>query len=230
MNEDQKQLAIIAQSTAKAAATLCHGQGLDAITSGAFSACFETIYNEVMSRVPGQAPVQDLAQPVGGEATFAPGMDAVEDQLIAAFTAPGGAAPVMVDQGVIPIARPAPAPVAVPGIPPLPAPIAVQGASGHTPGPATVIGLNSSMIDMLEDALFHNPTNWKVWDSEKSSVQGGTSADITHEELKNAKGYSLGIWMVDNKYGKRSAPEWAFIEMGKAPQFAALVAAGTITP
>ena len=202
MNKD---IAIIAQSTAKAAGQVCSGMGMDAVTTGAFSACFETIFNEVMSRV----------EP---EITFAPGQDAVEDQLVAAFTAPGGAAPVRVDQADIPIA------------PPPAAPIPVQGGSGHTPGPATTIGPNSSMIEMLEDALFHNPSNWKVWDSEKSSVQGGTSADITHEELKNAKGYSLGIWMVDNKYGKRSAPEWAFIEMGKAPQFAALVAAGTITP
>ena len=217
MNDAQKQIAIIAQSTAKAAAELCHGQGLDAITSGAFGACFETIFNEVMSR---WSPVHGMSQPLeeGAEIAVAPGQDAVEDQLVAAFTAPVGQAPVRVDQDDIPIA------------PPTPAPIPVQGASGHTPGPVTGIGPNSSMIEMLEDALFHNPTNWKVWDSEKSSVQGGTSADITHEELKNAKGYSLGIWMVDNKFNKRSAPEWAFIEMGKGPQFAALVAAGTITP
>ena len=202
MNKD---IAIIAQSTAKAAGQVCSGMGMDAVTTGAFSACFETIFNEVMSRV----------EP---EITFAPGQDAVEDQLVAAFTAPGGQAPVRVDQADIPIA------------PPPAAPIPVQGGSGHTPGPATAIGPNSSMIEMLEDALFHNPGNWKVWDSEKSSISGGNSADITHEELKNAKGYSLGIWMVDNKFQKRSAPEWAFIEMGKAAQFAALVAAGTITP
>ena len=212
MNKD---IAIIAQTSAKVAGHLCRGMGLDAITSGAYEACVETVFNDIMAR---WSPVHGMAQPVEGEATSAPGQDAVEDQLVAAFTAPGGQAPVRVDQADIPIA------------PPTPAPIPVQGASGHTPGPATVIGPNSSMIDMLEDALFHNPTNWKVWDSEKSSVQGGTSADITHEELKNSKGYPLGIWMVDNKFNKRSAPEWAFIEMGKAPQFAALVAAGTITP
>ena len=214
MNKD---IAIIAQSTAKAAGTVCSGMGIEAVTSGAFSACFETIFNEVMSRC---SSVHGMSMPLeeGAEATFAPGQDAVEDQLVAAFTAPGGQAPVRVDQADIPI-----------GSPPA-APIPVQGGSGHTPGPATTIGPNSSMIEMLEDALFHNPGNWKVWDSEKSSISGGNSADITHEELKNAKGYSLGIWMVDNKFQKRSAPEWAFIEMGKAPQFAALVAAGTITP
>ena len=214
MNKD---IAIIAQSTAKAAGQICSGMGIDAVTSGAFSAVFETIFNEVMSRC---SPVHGMSMPLveGAEATFAPGQDAVEDQLVAAFTAPGGQAPVRVDQKDVPIP------------PPAPAPIAVQGASGPTPGHPSVITLNSSMIECLDDALFHNPSNWKVWDTEKSSLNGGKSADITHEELKNAKGFSHGVWLVDRQYNKRSAPEWAFVEMGKGPQFAALVASGVITP
>ena len=99
----------------------------------------------------------------------------------------------------------------------------------YQPGPPTEIHEKSSMIEMLEDALFHNPHNWKVWDSEKSSMNGGNSPDISHENLvKSGTNYKVGIYMV-SKFAGQSAPEWAWAKLGKQAQYAALLASGKIT-
>ncbi len=103
------------------------------------------------------------------------------------------------------------------------------GATDYRPGPPVQITENSSIIEMLEDALFHNPDNWKVWDSPKSSMNGGTSPDITHETLKQGGGkYKVGLFMV-SKFAGQSAPEWAWAKLGKQPQYAAMLAEGKIT-
>lgn len=102
-------------------------------------------------------------------------------------------------------------------------------AVDHQPGAPTQIHEKSSMIEMLEDALFHNPQNWKVWDSEKSSMNGGNSPDITHETLKQAgNNYKVGLFMV-SKFAGQSAPEWAWTKLGKQSQYAAMLASGKIT-
>ncbi len=102
-------------------------------------------------------------------------------------------------------------------------------AVDHQPGPATQIHDKSSIIEMLEDALFHNPNNWKVWDTEKASMNGGNSPDITHETLKQSGGtYKVGIFMV-SKFAGQSAPEWAWSKLGKQSQYAAMLASGKIT-
>ena len=99
----------------------------------------------------------------------------------------------------------------------------------YQPSPPTQIHPKSSMIEMLEDALFHNPDNWKVWDTEKASMNGGSSPDITHETLKQeGNNYKVGIFMV-SRYAGQSAPEWAWSKLGKQSQYAALLAAGKIT-
>ena len=99
----------------------------------------------------------------------------------------------------------------------------------YQPSPPTQIHSKSSMIEMLEDALFHNPDNWKVWDTEKASMNGGNSPDITHETLKqDGNNYKVGIFMV-SRYAGQSAPEWAWTKLGKQSQYASLLAAGKIT-
>ena len=103
------------------------------------------------------------------------------------------------------------------------------GMTDYRPGPPVQITDKSSTIEMLEDALFHNPNNWKVWDTPKASMNGGNSPDITHETLKQAGGnYKVGIFMV-SKFAGQSAPEWAWTKLGKQPQYAAMLADGKIT-
>ena len=197
---DDKSLLIISQVAAKAAAEMCQGKGMDAVTGGDYIAASELIFADILDHAGLMVnPSKDPAQ-------------AAEDIVAAAFTAPGGEAPTRVNQDDIPIGSPIP----------------TQGASGHVPSGPKEITEKSSMIEMLEDAIFHNPDDWKFWDSEKSTVNGGTSPDLTHESLKNSKGYKLGVFMVDNKYGKNTAPEWAFIEKGWQKQYAALVASGKV--
>ena len=197
---DDKSLLIISQVAAKAAAEICQGKGMDAVTGGDYIAASELIFADILDHAGLMVnPSKDPAQ-------------AAEDIVAAAFTAPGGEAPTRVNQDDIPIGSPIP----------------TQGASGHVPSAPKEITEKSSMIEMLEDAIFHNPDDWKFWDSEKSTVNGGTSPDLTHESLKNSKGYKLGVFMVDNKYGKNTAPEWAFIEKGWQKQYAAQVASGKV--
>ena len=196
-----KDISIIAQVAGKIAGNICHGKGYAGLAE--YAATCEFVFNDLLDKSGFVA---------GAEIAVAP---TPVDQVVAAFTTPAGVAPTVVP--------------AAPAVAPAVATIPVQGGSGHTPGPAKTITTKSSMIDMLEDAIFHNPANWKRWDSEKSSLQGGRSADITHEQLKNDRGYSLGIWLVDSKFGK-NAPEWAFLELGHAAKYAGLVASGVIQP
>jgi len=104
-----------------------------------------------------------------------------------------------------------------------------ETGSDHHPGPPTNIHENSTMIEMLEDALYHNPGNWKVWDTPKATMNGGGSPDISHETLKNAKNFAVGVFMV-SKFGGASAPEWAWTKLGKQAEYAGLIAQGKITP
>ena len=197
---DDKSLLIISQVAAKAAAEICQGKGMDAVTGGDYIAASELIFADILDHAGLMVnPSKDPAQ-------------AAEDIVAAAFTAPGGETPARVDQDDIPIGSPIP----------------TQGASGHVPSAPKTITEKSSKIDMLEDAIFHNPNDWKFWDTEKSTVNGGKSPDFTHESLKNSKGYALGVFMVDTQYGKNTAPEWAFIEKGCQKQYAALLASGKV--
>jgi hypothetical protein len=103
------------------------------------------------------------------------------------------------------------------------------GVDDYQPGAPTVIHEKSSTVEMLEDALIHNPHNWKIWDTDKATMNGGNSPDITHETLmQTGKAFKVGIFMV-SRYAGQSAPEWAWQKLGKIPQYGQLVAAGKIT-
>jgi|TARA_B100000470_G_scaffold219958_1_gene207648 hypothetical protein len=103
------------------------------------------------------------------------------------------------------------------------------GADTYVPGAPTAIHEKSSMVEMLEDALIHNPHNWKIWDTEKATMNGGNSPDISHETLMQAGStFKVGVFMV-SRYAGQSAPEWAWQKLGKLPQYSQLVAAGKIT-
>jgi len=97
----------------------------------------------------------------------------------------------------------------------------------YQPGPPKAISSSSTMLDLLEDAIFHNPTNWKFWDSEKSTARGGNSPDLTHNELQNDKGYKLGVFLLDTKFGK-SAPQWAWDQLGVGNLYKEALASGKI--
>ena len=99
----------------------------------------------------------------------------------------------------------------------------------HQPSAPTAIHEKSSMVEMLEDALIHNPHNWKVWDTDKATMNGGNSPDITHETLmQTGSAFKVGVFMV-SKYAGQSAPEWAWSKLGKLEQYSQFVAAGKIT-
>jgi hypothetical protein len=99
----------------------------------------------------------------------------------------------------------------------------------HQPSAPTAIHEKSSMVEMLEDALIHNPHNWKVWDTDKATMNGGNSPDITHETLmQTGSAFKVGVFMV-SKYAGQSAPEWAWSKLGKLEQYSQYVAAGKIT-
>jgi len=102
-----------------------------------------------------------------------------------------------------------------------------ETGSDYHPGPVTNIHEKSSTIEMLEDALFHNPTNWKVWDTPKATMNGGTSPDITHETIKKSgTDFKIGVFML-SKFG--SAPEWAWTRLGKQAEYAGFLATGKLT-
>jgi len=97
----------------------------------------------------------------------------------------------------------------------------------YQPGPPTAISANSSITELLEDAIFHNPSNWRHWDSEKSTARGGNSPDVTHNSLENAKGFKLGVFLLDSKFGK-SAPQWAWDQLGVGDLYKEALASGKI--
>jgi len=205
---NSKDLTIIAQVAGKIAGDILHGAGPDVVMNGTFAATTMHVYTTLLDTAgldpapPDTIPVAVATQaPVPQAPTVDPA--AVVQQ---AFTTPAGVAPVAV------------APV-----------VPTVSDALHQPGPAKQIHPGSTLIEKLEDALYHNPGNWKAWtDSDKSTVNGGRAPDLTHETLES-NGYKVGVFLVDRKYGK-SAPEWAFQKLGKGAEYAAFVAAGTITP
>jgi hypothetical protein len=119
------------------------------------------------------------------------------------------------------------------GVPPTPVPpvVPVAGDAVHQPGLPKPIHDKSTMVEKVEDALDHNPGDWKVWDSDKCTHNGGNAPDISHEHIKSADGkYKVGIFLVDSRNASKCAPGWAFEKLGLQAQYASLVASGTIVP
>ncbi len=196
MNKDEKP-AVQAAVAAKCAAQVYAGTG----DMEGYLAGVETVHNDLIER----------SVPRGDQTGV------TTDQVMAAFTAPSGAAPAVVQ------APPVQAPAAATGM-------AAVNDGIHIPGPPKVIGAKSSMVDKLEDALYHNVDNWKRWtDSDKSTANGGSSPDVSHEHIDTPSGHKVAIFLVDTKFGKH-APEWAFRKLGLGDQYANLVSSGTITP
>lgn len=205
-----KDLTIIAQVAGKIAGDILHGAGPDVVMNGTFAATTMHVYTTLLDTA-GIDPAVPAALPtvaVAPQPAPVPQAPAVDPATVVqqAFTTPAGVAPVAV------------------------APVAPTVSDAlHQPGPAKQIHPGSTLIDKLEDALYHNPGSWKSWiDSDKSTVNGGRAPDLTHETLESG-GYKVGIFLVDRKFGK-NAPEWAFQKLGKGDVYANLVAAGTITP
>ncbi len=197
-----KDRAIIAQTSGKIAGQLLQGAGLAAIVDGSYYSVVEAVYCDIVDRA------TDAEQAISAARHPSSATAIVTDAFTTATAAP------------VPVPGPAPALAAV-------TPIA-QGA--HTPGPVTVIHANSNNVEKLEDALYHNPANWKSWiDSDKSTVNGGPAPDLTHEHIagKNPN-FKVGIFLVDTKHGK-AAPEWAFKLLGKEAAYAELIASGKVT-
>ncbi|MCS5686630.1 MAG: hypothetical protein NZ654_15425 [Acidimicrobiales bacterium] len=147
---------------------------------------------------------------VGDSPSTASAVSAVDPVALvqASFTAPSGAVPT-----------------------PVPPVVPAAGDGVHQPGLPKPIHAKSTMIEKLEDALYHNPSDWKVWETDKCTARGGTAPDITHETISSADGkFKVGIFLVDGRNASKCAPEWAFTKLGLQDQYAALVAAGTIVP
>tara|TARA_B100000131_G_scaffold104147_2_gene101227 strand:- start:2227 stop:2796 length:570 start_codon:yes stop_codon:yes gene_type:complete len=102
-----------------------------------------------------------------------------------------------------------------------------QSAS-HTPAPPKPINGYSKDIDKWEDAVFHNPQDWKVWRSEKSSHNGGRSPDVTHENALKDDGNKVGFWLISNYGPEKSAPRWVWEGLGLQAEFAQNLAQGKV--
>ena len=104
MNE--KDRSIIAQTSAKVAGSLCMGKGRDGITE--YLACVETVFNDIIDRSGGGAPV--AAVPAAAAPPVMSPAPSPVAQVQAAF--PGAEIVFAPGQDVLPPAPPAPAPTA----------------------------------------------------------------------------------------------------------------------
>jgi|1_EtaG_2_1085319.scaffolds.fasta_scaffold01043_12 hypothetical protein len=194
-----KDRTIIAQVSAYIATSLLQDQGEGAVHNGRFAATAMAVYNIILDT----AGIDEGVAPSAAPAVNAPDPVALAQ---AAFTAPTGAAPV--------------------AVPPV---IPAAGDAVHQPGLPKPIHDKSTMVEKLEDALYHNPGDWKVWDTDKCTVKGGNAPDITHEHIMAGQ-YKVGIFLIDQRDASKCAPGWAFTKLGLQNEYAALVAAGTIVP
>lgn len=105
---------------------------------------------------------------------------------------------------------------------------AFPNAQDVSPKPPVPIGPNSKFEDMWHDAIYHNPADYKVWNTPKSSMNGGTSQDVQHETVVNGKGYKHGFWLVSGKDPKLSAPSWVWEGLGLQAEYQANLAAGKV--
>ena len=104
MNE--KDRSIIAQTSAKVAGSMCMGKGRDGIIE--YLACVETVFNDIIDRSGGSAPV--AAVPAAAAPPVMSPAPSPVAQVQAAF--PGAEIVVAPGQDVLPPAPPAPAPTA----------------------------------------------------------------------------------------------------------------------
>ena len=104
MNE--KDRSIIAQTSAKVAGSMCMGKGRDGITE--YLACVETVFNDIIDRSGGSAPV--AAVPAAAAPPVMSPAPSPVAQVQAAF--PGAEIVFAPGQDVVPPAPPAPAPTA----------------------------------------------------------------------------------------------------------------------
>jgi hypothetical protein len=105
---------------------------------------------------------------------------------------------------------------------------AFPDAQDVSPKPPVPIGPNSKAEDMWHDAIYHNQADYKVWNTPKSSMNGGTSQDVQHETVVNAKGYKHGFWLVSGKDPKLSAPKWVWEGLGLQAEYQSNLAAGKV--
>lgn len=190
---------IIAQVAGKIAGNILHGQGPDVVTNGTFAAVTMSVFCTILDTA-------GLDDPTTVRAPAAIATVDATALVNAAFTAPSGVLPT-----------------------PVPPVVPAAGDAVHQPGLPKPIHDKSTMVEKLEDALYHNPGDWKVWDTDKCTAKGGNAPDITHEHIKSGN-YKVGIFLVDSRNASKCAPGWAFTKLGMQDQYAALVAAGTIVP
>ena len=83
MNDRER--AIIAQTSAKVGGEICHGMGDAAVTSGAYAAITEYVFNDILDKIgdapaapaPPASPTEQVQEAFpGAEIVFAPGQDA----------------------------------------------------------------------------------------------------------------------------------------------------------
>ena len=194
-----KERSIMAEVAAKIVCDILSGQGAAVITSGEFAALTMTVYCTICDTA-------GLSETPALPVIAGPGGQMPPAAVQAACTAPSGAAPT-----------------------PVPPVVPATGDNLHQPGLPKPVHDKSTMIEKLEDALYHNPGDWKVWETDKCTARGGNAPDITHEHIKSGN-YKVGIFLVDSRSPGKCAPEWAFAKLGLQAEYAALVAAGTIVP
>lgn len=97
----------------------------------------------------------------------------------------------------------------------------------YVPGPPMVITADSKGATLWEDAVYHNPSNWKVWRSDKSSASGGRAPDVSHESVERG-GNKLAFWLVDGKFPDKSAPKWVWDGLGLQAEWQANLAQGKV--
>ena len=194
-----KERSIMAEVAAKIVCDILSGQGAAVITSGEFTALTMTVYCTICDTA-------GLSETPALPVIAGTGGQMTTAAVQAAFTAPSGAAPT-----------------------PVPPVVPATGDNLHQPGLPKPVHDKSTMIEKLEDALYHNPGDWKVWETDKCTARGGNAPDITHEHIKSGN-YKVGIFLVDSRSPGKCAPEWAFAKLGLQAEYAALVAAGTIVP
>ena len=101
-------------------------------------------------------------------------------------------------------------------------------AEDVSPNPPKPITGSSKAEDLWHDAVYHNPADYKVWNTPKSSMNGGTSQDVQHETVVNGKGYKHGFWLVSGKDPKLSAPYWVWKGLNLEAEYQTNLAQGKV--
>jgi len=209
---DSTSVAISAQVAAKAAAEITValvGNGLPVEgVSDAYLAVMETVHSDLVDRI----------------TTFSPAVVTPPAPAVAPAPAPAVAPAVAPALALAP--NPATSALRPGETPSDPGVAALQAA---IPGAQVVQGItpNSSREEMWNDAI-NSRLDWKIWDSPKSSMNGGKNVDVQHETVKNDSGYALGFWLISDKDPAKSAPRWVWQGLGLDAKWQENLAVGRV--